>query len=71
MQLFSITSSVFAVCVIYVISVTECAVTRNVTRTLAVDNGGPWGNWGQVEYCAPGTFAVGYNMKVSCSYYLN
>lgn len=40
-------------------------VPRNVTRTLRVSNGGDFGEWGDPDFCAEGSFAVGYDMKVS------
>ena len=39
-------------------------VERNVTSVLTVDNGDRWGDWGPAHFCAAGTFAVGYSMKV-------
>jgi len=40
-------------------------VPRNVTRTLRVSNGGDYGEWGQPHFCAEGSYAVAYDMKVS------
>lgn len=40
-------------------------VPRNVTRTLRVSNGGDFGEWGEADFCAEGSFAVGYDMKVN------
>ncbi|NXM10078.1 VMO1 protein, partial [Ploceus nigricollis] len=31
---------------------------------LEVTNGGPWGQWGDIEFCPPGSFAVGVQLKV-------
>ena len=43
---------------------------RKVVKVLTVDNGGRWGDWHGPHFCADGTYAVGYNMKVhdSCIY---
>ena len=38
---------------------------RKVVKVLTVDNGGRWGDWHGPHFCAAGTYAVGYNMKVS------
>ena len=37
---------------------------RKVVKVLTVDNGGRWGDWHGPHFCAAGTYAVGYNMKV-------
>lgn len=37
---------------------------RNITMILRVANGAHWGRWGQPEFCASGTFAIGYSLKV-------
>ena len=37
---------------------------RQVTETLTVSNGDRWGDWHEASYCASGTFASGYDMKV-------
>ncbi|KAL3837147.1 hypothetical protein ACJMK2_022525 [Sinanodonta woodiana] len=37
---------------------------RNVVRNLIVNNGGKWGDWHDPDFCAEGSFAVGYNMKI-------
>ncbi|XP_065514169.1 vitelline membrane outer layer protein 1 homolog [Caloenas nicobarica] len=34
------------------------------TVTIAVDNGGPWGEWGDPEICPRGAFATGFQLKV-------
>ncbi|KAL3881708.1 hypothetical protein ACJMK2_028109 [Sinanodonta woodiana] len=39
-------------------------VPRNVVRTLTVDNGAQWGDWHFPDFCAEGSFAVGYNQKI-------
>ncbi|KAM7004340.1 vitelline membrane outer layer protein 1 homolog [Passerculus sandwichensis] len=31
---------------------------------MAVTNGGPWGQWGDSEFCPPGSFAIGVQLKV-------
>lgn len=38
---------------------------RNVTKILTTGNGGRWGYWHPPHYCGTGSFAVGFNMKVS------
>ena len=38
---------------------------RNVLKTLSVDNGAVWGDWHAPAFCAEGSYAVGYYMKVS------
>ena len=43
---------------------------RKVVKVLTVDNGGQWGDWHGPHFCADGTYAVGYNMKVSISPYI-
>jgi hypothetical protein len=40
-------------------------IQRNVTKILTVPNGGPWGTWTTKEFCAAGSYAIGYNMKAS------
>ncbi|XP_053373904.1 uncharacterized protein LOC123531192 [Mercenaria mercenaria] len=43
------------------------AETGNVSRviaTLKVTNGGRWGDWGSVQLCPEGSYAVGYDMKI-------
>jgi hypothetical protein len=40
-----------------------------LSRLSVVDTIGPtyqasWGTWGRVQYCAQGTYAAGYEMKV-------
>ncbi|KAK3576978.1 hypothetical protein CHS0354_005981 [Potamilus streckersoni] len=37
---------------------------RNVVKILTVANGGQWGDWHGPHFCADGSFAVGYNMKI-------
>ena len=39
--------------------------TRSPVATLTVSNGGKWGVWRGVSFCPPGSFAVGYNVKVN------
>ncbi|XP_045182718.2 vitelline membrane outer layer protein 1-like [Mercenaria mercenaria] len=39
-------------------------IQRNVTKILTVPNGGPWGTWRTKEFCAAGSYAVGYNLKI-------
>ena len=44
---------------------------RNVTKTLAVDNGVDVGSWRREEFCPKGSYAAGFELKVSlCSIYL-
>lgn len=38
---------------------------RKVVKILTANNGGGWGSWHGPQFCADGTYAVGYNMKVS------
>lgn len=38
---------------------------RKVVKILTVNNGGGWGSWHGPQFCADGTYAVGYNMKAS------
>ncbi|XP_045168851.2 vitelline membrane outer layer protein 1-like [Mercenaria mercenaria] len=35
-----------------------------VNKTLTVTNGGRWGDWGPVQYCPKGSYAIGYDMKI-------
>ncbi|XP_045186349.2 vitelline membrane outer layer protein 1-like [Mercenaria mercenaria] len=37
---------------------------RRVVKILKVTNGAPWGHWGPPQYCAEGTYAIGYSLKV-------
>ncbi|XP_077326862.1 vitelline membrane outer layer protein 1-like [Lithobates pipiens] len=33
-------------------------------KEISVDNGGPWGVWGDLENCPPGTVATGFALKI-------
>lgn len=33
-------------------------------RQITVDNGGLWGEWGEVEFCPKGSFVTGFQLKV-------
>jgi hypothetical protein len=37
---------------------------RRVIKTLKASNGAPWGGWGPPQFCAEGTYAIGYSIKV-------
>ncbi|XP_045182514.2 vitelline membrane outer layer protein 1-like [Mercenaria mercenaria] len=37
---------------------------RRVVKVLKVSNGAWWGQWGPPQFCAEGTYAVGYAMKI-------
>lgn len=37
---------------------------RNVSKILTVKNGAQWGGWGPSQFCATGTYALGYALKV-------
>ncbi|KAL3837151.1 hypothetical protein ACJMK2_022529, partial [Sinanodonta woodiana] len=39
-------------------------VIRLVVRILTVNNGATWGDWHYPDFCAEGSFAVGYKMKI-------
>ena len=53
----------FTICVIDAFLIVHDA-PRKVVKVLNVDNGGRWGDWHGPHFCADGTYAVGYNMKV-------
>ncbi|NXO53864.1 VMO1 protein, partial [Aramus guarauna] len=36
----------------------------NPSEVIAVDNGGPWGEWGEPEFCPGGTHTTGFQLKV-------
>lgn len=38
---------------------------RNVVKIITTGNGGQWGEWHPPHYCGEGSYAVGFNMKVS------
>ena len=38
---------------------------REISKTLKVNNGGPWGQWQQDDFCPVNSYAIGYEMKVS------
>ncbi|XP_063275722.1 vitelline membrane outer layer protein 1 homolog [Prinia subflava] len=37
---------------------------RSRKGLMEVTNGGPWGQWGDPEFCPPGSFASGFQLKV-------
>ncbi|XP_053381801.1 vitelline membrane outer layer protein 1-like [Mercenaria mercenaria] len=37
---------------------------RRVIKVLKASNGAPWGGWGPPQFCAEGTYAIGYAIKV-------
>ncbi|GAB0201165.1 vitelline membrane outer layer protein 1 [Grus japonensis] len=39
-------------------------VGDNPTRMISVDNGGPWGEWGDPEFCPKRSHATGFQLKV-------
>ncbi|XP_045182593.2 vitelline membrane outer layer protein 1 homolog [Mercenaria mercenaria] len=51
-------------CVLTVSSKKSQYSVREIVETLHVDNGGIFGKWGQYDYCAEGTYAIGYDMKI-------
>ena len=38
---------------------------REYVSTLTVSNDGPWGYWGFKDFCPEGSYAIGYEMKVT------
>jgi hypothetical protein len=47
-------------------TVVDCYLPRkSVVDTIGPTYQSTWGTWGRVQYCAEGTYAAGYEMKVS------
>ena len=44
---------------------------RKVTKILSISNGGPYGDWEAPHFCADGSYAVGFDMKVFDDYLFN
>jgi hypothetical protein len=55
------------VSVLVISPVVDCFLPRkSVVDSLGPTYRSKWGPWGRVQYCAEGTYAAGYEMKV-CS----
>jgi hypothetical protein len=53
-----------AIFIVLVICVSWSNASREVVKTITVDNGGEWGWFRNIEFCPEGQFAIGYKLKV-------
>ena len=41
------------------------ATPRRVVQVITASGSNGWGDWGQIQYCPDGSYAVGFKLKVN------